>query len=35
MTRQPNLAPPRASELVVVQNWFEDVRRLTGDRRLP
>ena len=35
MTRQPSLAPLRASELVVVQNWVEDVRRLTGDRRLP
>jgi hypothetical protein len=28
MTRQPNLYPLRATELVVVQNWFEDVRRL-------
>jgi eukaryotic-like serine/threonine-protein kinase len=35
MTRQPNLAPLRSSELIVVQNWFEDVRRLTSDRRLP
>jgi hypothetical protein len=30
MTRQPNLFPRRASELIVVQNWFEDVRRLTA-----
>jgi serine/threonine-protein kinase len=28
MTRQPNLVPLRATELVVVQNWFEEVRRL-------
>ncbi len=33
MTRNPNLYPLRASELVVVQNWFEDVRRLTGGTR--
>ncbi len=30
MTRKPNLFPLRATELVVVQNWFEDVRRLTA-----
>ena len=35
MTRNPNLYPLRASELVVVQNWYEEVRRLTSDRRLP
>jgi len=28
MVRQPNIAPLRASELVVVQNWFEEVRGL-------
>ena len=33
MTRQPNVWPTRASELVVVQNWFEDVRRLTASAR--
>ena len=30
MTQEPNIFPLRASELVVVQNWFEDVRRLTA-----
>ena len=30
MTRQANVYPLRATELVVVQNWFEDVRRLTA-----
>ncbi len=30
MTRKPNLFPLRATELVVVQNWFEDVRRLVA-----
>ena len=30
MTRQPNVYPLRATELVVVQNWFEEVRRLTA-----
>jgi hypothetical protein len=33
MTRKPNLFPLRATELVVVQNWFEDVRRLTAAAR--
>ena len=33
MTRQPNVYPLRATELVVVQNWFEDVRRLTAAGR--
>ena len=30
MTRQANVYPLRATELVVVQNWFEDVRHLTA-----
>lgn len=30
MARQPNIYPLRATELAVVQNWFEDVRRLTA-----
>jgi len=33
MTRQSNVYPLRASELVVVQNWFEDVRRLTAEAK--
>ena len=35
MARNPDLYPLRSSEIVVVQNWFEEVRRLTSDRRLP
>jgi hypothetical protein len=30
MTRQLNVYPLEASELIVVQNWFEEVRRLTA-----
>jgi serine/threonine-protein kinase len=33
MARQSNVYPLRATELVVVQNWFEDVRRLTAAAR--
>jgi hypothetical protein len=30
MTRQPNVYPMRATELVVFENWFEELRRLTA-----
>jgi len=32
-TRQPNVYPLRAFELVVVQNWFGDARRLTAEAK--
>jgi serine/threonine-protein kinase len=35
MTRGSSLYPLRSSELVVVQNWFEEIRRLVGDGRSP
>ena len=33
MTQGSNLWPLRPSELILVQNWFEDVRRLTEGAR--
>ncbi|HET7293675.1 MAG TPA: hypothetical protein VFM88_14720 [Vicinamibacteria bacterium] len=30
MTRQAHLFPQAVSELIVVQNWFEEIRRLTA-----